>query len=51
MEGAWGYSRGGMGAVSGALRSAAEAAGARVRLESPVESILVEDGAAAGVVI
>ena len=29
--GAWGYARGGMGAVTGALRAAAEAAGARVR--------------------
>ena len=29
--GAWGFARGGMGAVTAALRSAAEAAGARVR--------------------
>jgi phytoene dehydrogenase-like protein len=49
--GAWGYPRGGMGAVTGALRSAAEAAGAEVRLSSPVERLLVEDGRAAGVVL
>ncbi len=51
VEGAWGYARGGMGAVSGALRAAAEAAGAAIRLESPVERVLVEDGVAAGVVL
>jgi phytoene dehydrogenase-like protein len=47
--GAWGYARGGMGAVTAALRSAAEAAGARVRLEAPVEGILVFEGRARGV--
>jgi phytoene dehydrogenase-like protein len=51
VPGAWGYARGGMGAVTAALRGAAEAAGARVRLESPVERVLVEDGRAAGVVL
>ncbi len=52
VEGAWGYARGGMGAVTGALRSAAEAAGARVRLEAPVERVLMDDeGAATGVVL
>jgi phytoene dehydrogenase-like protein len=49
--GAWGYARGGMGAVTVALRSAAEAAGARVRVEAPVERVLVEDGRALGVVL
>jgi phytoene dehydrogenase-like protein len=51
MPGAWGYARGGMGAVTAALRSAAEAAGARVRLETAVERVLVEDGRATGVVL
>jgi len=37
--GAWGYARGGMGAVTAALRSAAEAAGARIGLSSPVQRI------------
>jgi phytoene dehydrogenase-like protein len=51
VPGAWGYARGGMGAVTGALRSAAEAAGAEVRVEAPVASVLVEDGRAVGVVL
>jgi phytoene dehydrogenase-like protein len=49
--GAWGYARGGMGAVTAALRSAAEAAGARVRLEAPVERLLAEGGRARGLVL
>jgi phytoene dehydrogenase-like protein len=51
VPGAWGYARGGMGAVTQALRSAAEAAGARVRVEAPVERVLLEDGRAAGLVL
>lgn len=51
VPGAWGYARGGMGAVTAALRSAAEAAGTRVSLDSPVERVLVSDqGRAEGVV-
>src|SRR3954467_14610496 len=47
--GAWGYARGGMGAVTGALRAAAEAAGAVVHTEAPVERIIVDGpGRAAG---
>ena len=47
--GAWGFARGGMGAVSAALRSAAEAAGAVVHTEAPVarirpDGIVLEDG-------
>jgi phytoene dehydrogenase-like protein len=49
--GAWGYARGGMGAVTAALRAAAEAAGARVRLSAPVERVLVDDGRTAGLVL
>jgi phytoene dehydrogenase-like protein len=49
--GAWGYARGGMGAVTAALRSAAESAGATIRLAAPVERVLVEDGRAAGVAL
>ncbi|MEA2425388.1 MAG: hypothetical protein QOH13_1798, partial [Thermoleophilaceae bacterium] len=37
--GAWGFARGGMGAVTGALRSAAEAAGALVHTDAPVAKI------------
>jgi phytoene dehydrogenase-like protein len=51
--GAWGFARGGMGAVTTALRAAAEAAGAVVHTDAPVERIVTdEDGArAAGVVL
>src|SRR3954465_12985199 len=38
--GAWGFARGGMGAVTAALRAAAEAAGAVVHTEAPVARIL-----------
>jgi phytoene dehydrogenase-like protein len=49
--GAWGFARGGMGAVTQALRSAAEAAGARIRTEAPVEQVLIDEGRATGVVL
>lgn len=49
--GAWGYARGGMGAVTAALRGAAEQAGAEVHVSSPVERVLVEDGRASGLVL
>src|SRR4051794_17303324 len=45
--GAWGFARGGMGAVSAALRSAAEAAGAVVHTEAPVAHIMSGSGSAA----
>ena len=51
VPGAWGYARGGMGAVTQALRAAAEAAGARVRVGAPVERVVIEEGAAAGIVL
>lgn len=47
--GAWGFARGGMGAVTGALRSAAEEAGAVVHTEAPVAAIQTGDGGATGV--
>jgi phytoene dehydrogenase-like protein len=49
--GAWGYARGGMGAVTGALRAAAEEAGAQVRVSAPVEGVLIDEGRAAGVAL
>jgi phytoene dehydrogenase-like protein len=49
--GAWGFARGGMGAVTRALRSAAETAGATVTVEAPVEQVLLVDGAATGIVL
>jgi phytoene dehydrogenase-like protein len=51
VPGAWGYARGGMGAVTAALRAAAEAAGAAVRTGSAVIGVLVDNGRAAGVVL
>jgi phytoene dehydrogenase-like protein len=48
--GTWLVVRGGMGTVTTALARAATAAGADVRLRTPVERITVEGGAAAGIV-
>jgi phytoene dehydrogenase-like protein len=47
----WGLSRGGTGAISNAIASAAREAGAEIRTQAPVSKILVKDGAAAGVVL
>lgn len=50
-RGVWGYVRGGMGALSQAIASAARAAGAEIRINSPVARIVARDGRAAGVVL
>jgi phytoene dehydrogenase-like protein len=47
----WGFPRGGMGAVTAALRRAAESFGATVRTDAPVDRILVRNGRATGVVL
>ncbi|MEA2271976.1 MAG: hypothetical protein QOI98_684 [Solirubrobacteraceae bacterium] len=49
--GAWGYPRGGMGAVTEALASAATAAGVLIQTQSGVERVLIEDGRATAVVL
>ena len=50
--GAWGYAKGGMGAVTGALQEAAEAAGAQVHLNAEVERLMTNDqGLMTGVVL
>lgn len=49
--GAWGFPEGGMGAVTQALRDAAESFGATVRTEVDVTRIVVRDGAARGVLL
>ena len=49
--GAWGFAQGGMGAVTAALRAAAEAAGATIRLDAEVDRVLVDDRAARGIVL
>jgi phytoene dehydrogenase-like protein len=47
----WGYPEGGMGAVSDACRKAAEAFGAEIRVNAPVERLLVSDGRVRGAVL
>ena len=49
--GAWGFARGGMGAVSNALRASFEASGGSVRTDADVDQILVRNGRACGVVL
>jgi phytoene dehydrogenase-like protein len=48
-DGTWGFVRGGMGSVSGAISAAANEAGARFFKQNAVTSILVEKGRAVGV--
>ncbi len=47
----WGYSKGGTGGLSLACASAAEALGAKIRTEAPVDHVLLENGRARGVVL
>ena len=48
---AWGFSRGGTGAISNAIASAAREAGVEIRTQAPVAKILVKNGRASGVVL
>jgi phytoene dehydrogenase-like protein len=48
---AWGCQRGGTGAVSEAIASAARSHGAGIRVEAPVAKVLVEKGRAVGVAL
>ena len=48
---AWGIPKGGTGWVSGAIASAARAAGADIRTEAPVARVVVRQGRAAGVAL
>ena len=48
---AWGIPKGGTGGISNAIGSAARALGAEIRMEAPVERILVKDGRAVGVAL
>jgi phytoene dehydrogenase-like protein len=50
-RGLWGFVRGGMGAVSEAIASAARVAGATIRTEAPVAKVLVRSGRAYAVVL
>ncbi|WP_377292005.1 phytoene desaturase family protein [Rhizobium sp. SG2393] len=49
--GAWGYARGGMGAISRALASSFQAAGGTIRTGADVEKVLTRGGAASGIVL
>ena len=46
--GAWGFARGGMGAITQALAASLQASGGAVRTGAPVEQILVRNGRATG---
>ncbi len=48
---AWGFARGGTGAIAEALASAARSHGAEIRTQSAVARILVDDGQVAGVAL
>ena len=48
-KGMWGYVRGGMGRISFALAASAEAHGAEIRTNAPVQKILTHNGRAEGV--
>src|SRR5215813_7382708 len=47
----WGFSRGGTGAISNAIGAAAREAGVEIRMQAPVDRILVKNGRATGVVL
>ena len=51
VEGVWGFSRGGMGAITQAMAASAEARGATIRTGTEIEEILIEDDRATGVVL
>jgi phytoene dehydrogenase-like protein len=48
---AWGFARGGTGAVSESIASAARSFGAAIRTDAPVHQVIVKGGRAAGVVL
>jgi phytoene dehydrogenase-like protein len=47
----WGFARGGTGAISNAIGSAALEAGVEIRMEAPIAKITVKSGQASGVVL
>lgn len=51
VQGAWGFVRGGMGAIARAIASAATAAGAEIRCSARAAHVLVRDGRAYGVAL
>ncbi len=51
VKGAWGHAIGGMGAITKAMAKAATEAGAEIRVEASVAEVILERGAARGVVL
>jgi phytoene dehydrogenase-like protein len=49
--GAWGFARGGMGAVTATLAASLQASGGTIRTDAGIERILVRNGRATGVVL
>ena len=47
----WGFPRGGMGSVSGAIASAARSFGVEIRTEAPIARVLTKHGSAHGVIL
>jgi phytoene dehydrogenase-like protein len=50
-KGGWGHAIGGMGAITQAMRAEAEARGVEIRVNAPVERIVIGKGRAAGVAL
>src|SRR5436305_13214243 len=48
---AWGFARGGTGAISNAIAAAAREAGVEIRTQSPIVRILIKNGEATGVLL
>ena len=48
---AWGFAKGGSGGVSGAIANAARALGVEIRVEAPVQQVIVKGGRAVGVAL
>ena len=49
--GAWGFARGGMGAITKAMAAALEANGGEIRADAEVAQVKIDDGVAKGVVL
>lgn len=49
--GAWGFARGGMGAVTAALSKSFQAQGGTIRTDAPVAKVIVRNGRASGVAL
>jgi phytoene dehydrogenase-like protein len=49
--GAWGYARGGMGAITRAMAASFETSGGTLRRSAPVDRVLIDNGRAVGVVL